>query len=327
MILKRKEKKMGMIFNEKFAESVKRLKEIGKPDCPKNQLNKYADFVELVVLLLGKDGVSYGDIQDSFFGEPDVDTDAEKKDTEEFFIRSIFSLIDERAILFGDFYPFEKKNNTLFLSSSMTNDKKYYILFLLSSSLNIFQLFMSDLTTDFETLSLEVLKKYLPTAIVKPFGKNSVYKGTAPQKITALSCDIGLPLDNYEINQIGERNNQERGLDVVGWLSFDDNCQNKVVFLGQCACGKDFESKQHDTRRFEDYLRFYKTRPQHTLFIPYSLINVKEGKFYGNYIEKDYLVFERKRMVTLLNGNQIYNQLLSKNLVETCLCYSCSCDI
>ena len=311
---------MATSFEEKYnicRKSFENLK--GNPDYPKEQLNFYADHIELLALLSRGDGISYGDIQDSFFGQPDEKSNAENNDNEEYFIRQIFSLIDERIKLFQGLYPFEKMNNSLFLKTHISDNEKYYLFLLFSSMLNIFGSFQSDLTKDFETLSFEVLKKYLPNATIKKFGNNSDYHGNAKQKIIALSNDLGIPYDKYEISQIGERNNQERGLDVIGWLPFGDKCQNKVVFLGQCACGKNFESKQHDTRRFEEYLKFYKTKPQHTLFIPYSLINVKEGKFYGNYIEKDYLVFERKRMVTLLNGDNTYDKLLSKELIEHCI--------
>lgn len=320
MISRQKEKKMETNFEEKYVACIERLKSVGKPDYPQDQISCYSDFVELMALFSGEDGISFGDILDSFYGEPDEKTDAEKKDDDEVFVRRIFSFIDERIYLYAATYPFEKKNDSLYLKHNITENEKYYVLLLISSQLDIFKSFQSDLTTDFETLSFEALKTFLPTAaVVKQFGKNADYRGTAKDKIKSLSVDIGIPVDLYEISQIGERNNQERGLDVIGWLPFADKCQNKVVFLGQCACGKGFESKQHDTRRFESYLVFYKTKPQHTLFIPYSLINIHEGKFYHNFIEKDYLVFERKRMVTLLSGNNIYNQLLSRELVEKCV--------
>lgn len=310
-----------MTFDDKYVASINYLSNIGRPDYPQDQIGLYSDYIELMILFSGEDGVSFGDILDLFYGEPDERTDAEIRDKEEVFIKRIFSLIDERIVLFADLYPFEKSKNSYFLKRNISDNEKYYVLLLISSQLDIFNLFQSDLTTDFETLSFETLKKFIPTAVVKQFGKNTNYKGNAKDKIKSLSIEIGIPVNNYEINQINEKNNQERGLDVIGWLPFNDNCQNKIVFLGQCACGKRFELKQHDTRRFADYFIFYKTKPQHTLFVPYSLININEGKFYHNYIEEDYLVFERKRMVSLLSGNNIYNQLLSKKLVEKCISF------
>jgi len=149
---------------------------------------------------------------------------------------------------------------------------------LISSKLDIFNPFKLDLTADFEKVSYVVLKEFLLIkAIVKAFGKNTQYQGNAISKIKQLDNDLDLQVDDYELNQVSERNTQEWGLDIIGWLPFADKCGNKVIFLCQCACGKkEYESKQHDTRRFEIYLRFYKTKPQHTLFIPYSLINLRK---------------------------------------------------
>ncbi|MDO5342495.1 MAG: hypothetical protein Q4F69_08600 [Bacteroidia bacterium] len=318
MISKQKEKKMAMSFDEKYEDAIKRLKEIGKPDYPRCQLDYYADFVELLALFSGKDGVSYGDVQDQFFGEPDEKTDAGKKDKDESFLKEIFSRIDERISLYAKSYPFEKKDNALLLKEDISENEKYYVLLLIASQLSIFESFNSDLTTDFETLSYESLKSYLPNnAVVKQFGENTEYKGNAVTKIRTLAKDIGFSLNNYAISQIAINNNQERGLDVIGWLPFEDKCQNKVIILGQCACGKKYEYKQIETRRFASYFDFYTTEPQHSLFVPYSLINIRENKFYGDEIKA--LVFERKRIVTLLQGNNIYNSLLSKSLVERCI--------
>lgn len=319
MTLNQKEKKMEMSFDAKYASCINNLRNIGKPDFPEHQINLYADYIEIIVLFSHDDGISEGDVNDLFFGEPDEESDAARKDKQEAFIKRIFDLIDERIASFAGLYPFVKKDGVLYLKQDISNDSKYYITLLISSQLDVFKSFQPDLTTDFETLSYESLRKYLPSGEVRQFGKNTTYKGNAREKIRSLSKEIDIPINEYEVSQIDERNNQERGLDVIGWLPFKDNCQNKIVFLGQCACGKKFESKQHDTRRFEEYFYFYKARPQHTLFIPYSLINVSAGKFYHDFIERDYLVFERKRMVTLLSGNHVFDRLISRNLIERCI--------
>lgn len=332
MILGKGENKMAMSFDEKLLKSFQRLDNTGKPDYPKGESNYYLDFIELLALFAGKDGISYGDILDRFFGEqeethtygdnPNETYTPERNDTNESFIDGLFLLIDERMSQFGELYPFMKKDENIFaLKDGLSDEQKLYLFLLLSSSLDIFGSFNSELTTDFESLAFETMRQFLPNAIVKPFGKNSEYRGTAKEKIKQLAEDIGLTTNDYEISQIGERNVQERGLDVVGWLPFDDNCSNIIVFLCQCACGKNYEYKQHDIRRFEHYYNFYRTMPQHTLFIPYSLINPKEGKFYhSDLIDDDYLIFERMRILNLNKGkNSIFNTLQSRDLVEQCI--------
>ena len=237
-------------------------------------------------------------------------------------IDKLFLLIGERITQYGEMYPFMMRENHSFVLKDNPSDcQKLYLFLLLSSSLDIFHPLNSELTTDFESIAYETMRMFLPNAKVKSFGKNSEYRGTAKEKIKQLAKDIGLPINEYEINQIGEHNNQERGLDVVGWLPFADNCQNLIVFLCQCACGKNYEYKQHDVCRFKNYYVFYKTKPQQTLFIPYSLINPKEGKFYySDLIEDDYLIFERLRILNLIKDNaEVFENLKTKELVESCI--------
>lgn len=314
---------MAVSFEDKFKSCIQNFNNITKPDYTKSELNYYADFIELTTLLSGVDGITLGDMQDHFFGEKDY-ASAEKRDEDEIFLREVFLIISERILLYSEDYPFSySEKEILILKSDLTTSNKLYISLLLSSKLNIFNAFRTDLTTDFETISAVVLKNFLPTSsIVKEFGKNTEYKGNAIEKIKQLADDLDLAIDDYELNQVEERNNQERGLDIIGWLPFNDKCGNKVVFLCQCACGKQFESKQHDTRRFENYLKFYKTSPQHTMFIPYSLINVRAKKFYhSDYIEKEYLIFERKRILEFHNDDS-FETTESFKLVNRCVEYS-----
>jgi hypothetical protein len=300
---------MAMTFDNKFTQCIKTFNNIDKPDYTKSEINYYADFIELFALFEKEDGITFGDVQDRFFGVKEYNN-SEAKDDDESFLNIVFEVIKERIYLYANEYPFEYQNNeTLALKQNLSVKNKLYLSLLISSKLDIFNPFQSDLTTDFEKISYAVLKEFLPVkAVVKEFGKNTQYQGNAISKIKQLANDLDLQVEEYELNQISERNTQERGLDIICWLPFADKCGNKVIFLCQCACGKEYESKQHDTRRFENYLRFYKTKPQHTLFIPYSLINVHERKFYhSDYIEQDYLVFERKRILEYHNDNSIDN--------------------
>ena len=97
-----------------------------------------------------------------------------------------------------------------------------------------------------------------------------------------------------------------------------------MLFLGQCACGKNYEYKQHELRRFEKYIYFPQTQPQLTLFVPYSLVNQQENDFYhSDLIEKGILIFERKRILDSVKGkDEAYNNLEMKSLVERLLVYS-----
>lgn len=330
-----------MTFEQKYAECKDNIRSIAYSSYGRSEINQFADVVELLAIFNKKSGVTKGDVNDFLYGEndnqieednndleannneieeDDKDEINENNDRKETFINSIFKILKDRVVLFASQYPFVIIDNVLCIKENIGINEKNYIFLLISSSLEIFKKFQPVLTTDFETVSYKALKSYLPTAIIKQFGKNSEYNGTAKNKIKQLANDLGLPVDEEEISEIGERNNQERGLDIVGWIPFDDACQNKIVFLCQCACGKNYECKQHDTRRFEHYYEFYRTKPQHTLFIPRALINIDNQKFFhSDYIEDGFLVFERKRIVSLLKDNNVISSLGSKELVEKCL--------
>lgn len=318
-----------MTFDEKFAKCKDAIHSITYNSYKGSEINKFADAVELLALFHKDSGITKGDVTDILYGENDESledednnevSESENNDRKEAFIDDIFKRLNDRIVLFGNSYPFKLDKDTVFLKKNINISNKNYIFLLISSSLDIFKQFQPTLTTDFETISFEAFKKYLPSATIKQFGKNSEYQGNAKSKIIQLAKDMGLSVNDYEISQIDEKNTQERGLDIVGWIPFEDKCHNKIVFLCQCACGKKYENKQHDTRRFENYYVFYKTKPQHTLFIPSSLININEQKFYdSDCIENGYLIFERKRIVSLLKGKNVINGLSSKELIEKCL--------
>lgn len=313
---------MATSFDDKFAQCIQNLDNVDKPDYPKNETNLYADFVELLAVFSKGDGVAHGDVLDRFFGEPNENNSSETNDDNESFVDEIFAIIEERSYFYACLYPFDFENKkSLRLKADLTIPQKLYLFLLISSSLDIFKAFNSEITTDFERVSFEAIKSFLPNAIVKSFGKHSEYSGTAKEKIKKLADDIGLPTNDSEIANIGERNNQERGLDIVSWLPFEDKCHNIIVFFCQCACSKQFEYKQHDLHRHKNYYSFYKTKPQMTLLVPYSLINPKENKFYhSDYIEEGYLLFERLRIVNLTKGkDDILTPLKSTCLIERCI--------
>lgn len=310
-----------MTFKEKLSESIESFFDLDKPDYTENKKNLYADFIELISLFSNTDGTSFGDVLDRFFGTKDY-KNAKQRDKDEGWLVEIFAILEERAQLFSQDYPFTlDENEVLLIKTDLSWKNKMYLGMLISSKLNIFKGFKTDLTNEFETISYYVLKNFLSAkSIVKEFGKNSPYKGNAKAKIRELALDLGLKIEEDELEGISERNNQERGLDIIGWVPFGDCCMNQLVYLAQCACGKDTESKYHDTRRFENYLKFYKTNPQHIMFIPYSLINPSKNKFYSSdLIEKGFLIFERKRILGLFEEEETFLDLEMTKIVNGCI--------
>jgi len=288
----------------------------------------YADYVEVVSLFSNQNYISTADILDRFRDEGIITKkkeDAEQADANdknEQWINEIFKVLNEREYLFVADYPFEiLGNNKIKLKANLTDKHKLYIFLLLSSSLNIFNLFEPELTKEFELVCSHSLAAFLPPhATVKSFGKNSVYTGTASQKINKLALDLKVTVDDDFLAKISAKGNQERGLDIIGWISFEDNVANHFSVLCQCACGKEWYKKLIETRRYEKYYKFHCNNPIHAMFIPYSLINFQNSDFYqADEIAVDTLLFERKRILNYIPDNTFFNATDSKVLVDKCV--------
>ena len=165
-----------------------------------------------------------------------------------------------------------------------------------------------------------MLKKFLPEhAIVKQFGKNSDYAGTAQEKIIALAHDLKVKIKEWEIKTI--EGNQERGLDVVGWLPFQDGYANIVSVFGQCACGKEWYKKQNETRRFNSsYYLFEKLDPIHAMFVPVAL-NRTTTFYQSDEVVNGTLLFERSRILEFIGDAGFFDGLKSKQIVDRCINY------
>ena len=331
-------------FNEKLVAQFKGLK-VHIPEVAKHLDHLYADYVELVALFSNQTYVTKSDILDRIKDDGEtsinelVNVEAnEEENTEDLFsdsntsrrndikerwIDNLFKVLEDRLAIFGDNYPFEfSLQKGLILNANIADKKQLYIFLLISSNLDLFNKVASDLTTDFEDISYYILNSFLPTATVKKFGKNSDYNGNAKTKIRALATDMKLEVNENSLSNISDHNNQERGLDVIAWFPFSDNCPNIITILGQCACGKDWSKKYHDTQRFSNYMKYFKQKPIHAMFIPYSLISRNSDWFYcSDDIERNSIMFERKRIVELFNNQNEFDALPSKRIVEECVKY------
>ena len=248
----------------------------------KNQYHMYADYVELVSLFSEKTFVTATDVinrfksedispyhnQTSFMGE-DVSDDSElfekpeSFDKQELWSNEIFEILETRSDTYHAKYPFEVDGNKIILKEDLTQIQKIYLILLLSSNLNYFNQFQPILTTEFETISSHAIKAILPiNAIIKRIGKEPDYSGSAAVKIKALAVDLNIEVREKEIEK-AVISKQEKGLDLIAWTPFTDKIPNMLIILCQCACGKDWPSKQNETRRYNSYLDLYKSIPVH----------------------------------------------------------------
>jgi len=295
----------------------------------KKKLNLYADYIELVCLT-SNEYVSESDIIDRLIDSGVVfktskreldgefgQIDAEVYDTEESWIVSVFEYLKIRKELFAESYPFVIENNKIKLLTKEIGSPQYLYLFLLiTSSLRFFKKLIPELTTEFELISEEALKTFLPQATVYGFGSNSHYKGNAKNKILELAKDIKInDINKRIINQISEYNSKEEGLDIVGWIPFNNN-PNTIIILGQCATGNNWQNKQNETKRYDRFYNHYLLPFIHTLFIPYEIHNYNGVFQYDKDINNNTLVFERSRLIDLLNGYDFNDNLKSKQIID-----------
>jgi hypothetical protein len=326
-----------MSFDEKLKAYFTDFSLLLGPKPTENLTYLYADYIELLSLFSNGNFVSATDVLDRFkdegvfvLREKDNDTEdedrdrAEVNDKDEIFVDGIFRLINERAELFIGDYPFLVHIDKLILveKEKINERQKIYIFLLLSSSLNKFKDFQPELTTEFEKVCFEVLINFLPNhAIVKSFGKDSDYQGSAVQKIKALANDLKIKIDEDGFEQISIKGNQEKGLDLIGWIPFNDSVPNFLAILGQCACGKDWIKKLGETKRYERYLKFHCQKPLHSMFLPYSLVDYARNIFFRNDDLSDKLVFDRLRILNYLNDLAFFQDLASRVLVDSCIEY------
>ncbi len=320
-----------MSFKEKIIEQLGKLDLIPKKHTP-NKNHLFADYFELISLF-SCDEVSQNDIIQEYKrenikihklarGDSQIGSLAsELDDKEELWADEIFSICNVRDDMLQQKYPFLITGKTIKLKDRLSDENKIYILLLLASNLNYFPDFQSFLTSDFEQVSFQSLKKFLPgNSIVKQLGKHSDLNGTAKEKIKELAGFMNIRMDEGEIDN-NVQGNQERGLDLIGWIPFQDKIPNLVSILGQCACGNDWYKKQGETRRYENaYFRFYKNPPIHTMFIPYALGKSTTSFFQSD--EVDCFLFERFRIMEYIGDTGFFNELQTKEIIDECIAYS-----
>lgn len=289
----------------------------------------YADYFELVSLFNKDSIITPAEMLDRLTDEgilkqtESSEDQAEQNDEDEAFVREVFILLAQRAISFDNDYPFNIQKEKLTLKNNLSDKQKLYIFLLLSSNLNLFKPFQSDLTSEFELVSKEALKSYLPNfAQVKNFGKNTEFKGYAHEKIRLLASEMNINVNEKYLSTIASLGTQDLGLDIVGWMPLLDKIGNYVSIFGQCACGKDWNKKLNETRRYNKFLNIYLSKITHSLFIPYSLINYNNSEFFEHHeFGEPILLFERKRILSLISDEGILNTLSSKELIEKCISF------
>ncbi len=293
----------------------------------------FCDYIEILALINNQDIVSISDVFNRFRKSEDIDIhvqatntppDEDISDEWNTRINEWFTNIATRNTVFNDFYPFVVKSNNIRLKQSLTNHHKVYIFLLLSSNQKYISHIGNYLPNDFEEVSLIALKNYLPkSAKSYIFGKLSDrYVGTLKKKIRKLAEDdlrYRVKATNFQGNDTGDG-----GLDLVAWLPFlkDTNQNNMQIFLAQCATGKNWQSKQHETIKITNHYIDFKTQVNYVFFMPYDCRDVERNFSEESNIFNG-LFFDRIRILYLLENeiDNIMNFASFNSIVNNAISY------
>jgi len=289
----------------------------------------YADYFELVSLFNKDTVITVSEMLDRLKDEGIIkrnivsEKQAEQNDDDEVFVREVFNLLKQRKQSFNNDYPFGYFEESLLLLNNLNTRQKTYIFLLLASNLNLFKDFQSELTSEFEFISQKVLKNYLPDfAEVKSFGKKSEFTGLACDKVRQLATCMNLTANEIYLKSVSAKGTQDLGLDIVAWLPLKDKIGNYISVFAQCACGKEWNKKLNETRRYNKFLNLYLSEITHSLFIPYSLINYNDSVFFEHHeFGEAILLFERHRILSLIQDDSIIDKLDSKALIDKCVTF------
>lgn len=328
-----------MTFNEKLQLTFSDLN-IKKPNESHTKLYYYADYIELIALF-SSDYISKSDILDRLKDEGDEfnerriadgeigSYDDQDNDCAHSFVNECFAFVKSRRGQYKESYPFlydELKGIKLREKAKLTNKHKLYLYLLLSSSLQTFVLLTKYITDEFEVLSEDVLKNYLPShAQVYGFGSNSLFTGCAKNKILKLSEVLNIEVDKRIIEQIPINSSKDEGLDIIGYIPFEDANPNTIIIFGQCACGKNWFGKQNEPKRYERFYRSYINPFSFALFCPRDYHNDKNRFGYDKDITFGQILFERRRLINLASDNIL--DILTKSSVILFKCLDCNEDI
>jgi hypothetical protein len=300
-----------MNFEDKLASLFHSLSEnVQPPNTSQDYL--FFDYIEFYAFFYG-DEVYKTELLDYFsdcnvnilkyVNEDDTGIRDEDDNRRETAINTIFSCLEYRSSLLGEYYPYDINHNSIELKSELSVGNKAYIVLLICSMLGKFSEFQSDLTSEFEEIICIVLEKMFPESVIKSFGKNSDYEGTAQEKIRNLAIDLNIMTRKHEILKV--RGNQEKGLDLIVWQPFKDTVPNMSISLVQCACGKQWTSKFDDAKTYEAYFDCYQSVINYIFASSYALLCHNEFSKNDEIVKSGSIFLDRLRIINLIDGLDI----------------------
>lgn len=246
--------------------------------------------------------------------EPAVDTISDELAAR---IGEITHLLKRRARRFGPAYPFAFEDEAILRlqSTPFSAGQRIYLYLLIASSYKFLaRSHDRDKTTkSFERLALPVLKAYFgPRLNVHVFGtgarRGSRYDRPLVAAIERMSADTRLETTKrWDANKHTLAGGGDRGLDVVGWMPFENSDPEdlRLVLFGQCATGKRWQTKQLEASKPHWERSLNISNPLIlVLLISYSWRDASGMWPQTLKLASENVVFDRERIVSLLDGVQ-----------------------
>lgn len=210
-----------------------------------------ADWLELLALTSPDENASYVDLErvlhreGVFFSgdESSIDEgDASILEDEaiERKIQQVSHEIESRAIAAGNAYPFMLEPRSIALRSSRQDFVPY--IFCLCLSVFGAQRATNAIRKMFEYLSCEAAKHFLNGEVIR-FGSprnTSEIPSRFDEAVSEICARLG---EGQGYSLTSPLHRKDDGLDVVAWRDFPDRVAGKLILLGNCASGNDWNEK------------------------------------------------------------------------------------
>lgn len=179
------------------------------------------------------------------------------------FAGALVEEIKRRQDLLGEGYPFKLEGNALHYVGSSTGVYEFCLAVSLANKLAGKP--WRDLPLWFELLSAHLAKLYInPLARVVRTGWPSHDSAERPIRFKALSQLLSEQCNEWKWSpqepnpdDPTPRQVKDAGVDYVVWMPFADKRPGQLFLLGQCACGKDWDSKLDElsSKNLDQWLR------------------------------------------------------------------------
>lgn len=286
-------------------------------------ISAWTDYCELQCLIAERNRIDEDQLSSIVLKSADFSRSSDvklknKKERLTTVFKDVYDHVNLRKNLLGNKYPFaiDRDGQLSLDSEELTNLYKLYILLLCASNLGYMQS-TSNLTSDFEVVSLLYMRKLFPSMTFKLFGSSNtngflqaedvINDVKLKDRIVSLSKFISVDYHDNVVNGLPSNNHGDGGLDLVGIRNMGDERISIPVIFGQCACSPEQWPIKQQTigdSYWKKYLYTWETSFQRYIFIPIWYMD-SEKQFENELKITECVVVDRLRLMNLADDSFI----------------------